>query len=137
MFTAMLDADSLAALVRLRGFESLLDPAITGALTEAGKLLVGAAQANTWEAFMHPTGALAGSITFYVPSPEEVAVSVGVPYGHRREKGFSGQTDSLGRYYANDPAEPYLIPAMEENEAAVLALMADAVQVALGRVVSG
>lgn len=136
MFTAMLDTASLAEIVRLQGFSALLNPEITSALTESGKLLVGAAQANTWTAFMNPTGALADSITFYVVSPEEVAVSVVVPYGHRREYSFKGP-DSLGRMFPNDPAEPYLIPAMDQNEQAVLDLMAVAVNSALGRVAAG
>lgn len=137
MFQAMLDAPSLAEIVRLQGFAALLNPEITNALAQAGQLLVTAAQDNTWQVFDNPTGALADSITFYVTSPEEVAVTVGVPYGHRREMGFSGQTDSLGRYYPYDPAKPYLIPAMEQNEQAVLDLMSAAVNSALGRVVTG
>lgn len=133
----MLDADSLAELVRLQGFSALLNPEITNALAEAGRMLVSTAQANTWEVFDNPTGELADSITFYVPNPEEVAVTVGVPWGHRREKGFSGKTDSLGRFYPYDPGKPYLVPALEQDEQAVLDLMSAAVNSALGRVAAG
>lgn len=132
-FTAMLDTDSLAELVKLQGFSALLNPGITNALTQSGQLLVGSAQKNTWEVFANPTGRLANSITFYVVSPQEIAVNVGVPYGHRREYGFSGKTDSLGRHYLNDPPKPYLIPAMDENEQTVQDLIALAVNNALGR----
>ena len=129
-----LDAPSLQELVRLQGFSGLLNPAITQALTQSGQLLVGAAQANTWNVFANPTGQLADSIYFYVVSPSEVAVAVGVPYGRRREMGFSNMTDSLGRYYAHDPARPYLQPAVDDNQAEVAALMAAAVNSALGRI---
>lgn len=134
-FSAMLDTNSLAELVRMQGFAALLNPEITAALAESGKLLVQAAQDNTWTAFQNPTGELADSITFYVDSPEEVSVNVGVPYGHRREMGFSG-ADALGRVY-NDPAEPYLIPALDANEGTIADLMAAATNSALGRVVTG
>lgn len=129
------DPQSLQELVRLQGFSALLNPEITAALTKAGQVLVGAAQANTWQVFANPTGQLADSIYFYVVSPMEVAVAVGVPYGRRREYGFSGMTDSLGRFYANDPARPYLTPAVDDNQAQITALMEQAVNNALGRVV--
>ena len=135
-FHASLDATSLQKLVRLQGFSALLDPAITQGLTQSGQLLVGAAQAKTWSVFANPSGTLAGSIYFYVTSPSEVAVAVGVPYGARREYGFSGQTDVLGRFYANDPARPYLDPTLNENQAQVAVLMEVAVNGALGRVVA-
>jgi hypothetical protein len=136
-FSASLDTASLAALARMQGFAALLSPEIVQALTESGQLLVKAAQDNTWRVFDNPTGQLADSITFYVVSPEEVEVSVGVPYGHRREVGFSGKVDSLGRFYPNDPARPYLVPALQENEGVVLDLISAAVESALGRVAHG
>jgi hypothetical protein len=136
MFTAMLDTESLATLVQLQGFGALLHPEIQQALIKSGQILVEAAQANTWEVFDNPTGVLADSIVFYVTGPEEVAVSVGVPYGHRREYGFVGQIDSLGRV-GSDRARPYLIPAMEANESTVLSLIEAATNNALGRVAYG
>ena len=133
MFTAMLDTESLATLVRLQGFGSLLDPELQQALIKSGQILVEAAQANTWEVFDNPTGVLANSIIFYVTGPEEIAVSVGVPYGHRREYSFKGP-DSLGRMFPNDRPRPYLIPAVEANEQTVLSLIEAATNNALGRV---
>lgn len=133
-FHASLDPGSLEELVRLQGFSALLDPEITQGLTEAGTLLVNAAQATTWSVFDKPTGKLADSIYFYVVSPSEVAVAVGVPYGRRRELGFSGMTDSLGRYYAYDPGKPYLEPTVDEHQQEVAEIMEMAVNIALGRV---
>lgn len=133
-FHASMDPQSLEEIVRLVGFEALLIPEIAGGLTASGTLLVAAAQAKTWEVFKNPTGRLASTIYFYVISPKEVAVEVGSPYGQRREKGFSGMTDALGRFYPYDPAKPYLQPAMDENEGNVLHLMETAVSTALGRV---
>lgn len=136
-FHASMDPQSLAEIVRMAGFEALLNPEITAGLAASGTLLVGAAQAKTWEVFTNPTGRLASTIYFYVISPDEVAVAVGSPYGRRRELGFSGMTDALGRYYPFDPAKPYLEPAMVESEGPVLHLMEIAVDTALGRVAVG
>lgn len=129
-FAALLDTESLNKLVHLAGFAVLLDPEIQAALTQAGKQITEAAQANTWQVFDHPSGALAESIYPWLDSPEELQIVVGVPYGHRREYGFSGQTDSLGRYFANDPARPYLVPALVANEEAVQQLIGQAVDAA-------
>lgn len=132
-FSASLEAQSLAELTRLQGFSALLRPEITTALTQAGQLLVTTAQDNTWRVFERPTGQLAESIYFYVASPMEVQVRVGVPYGRRREYGFSGMTDALGRYYANDPGKPYLEPAVTAHTQTVQELIREAVDAALGR----
>lgn len=133
-FSISFDPGSLATLARLQGMSALLDPAITAALTQAGQLLVGAAQAKTWEVFAHPTGQLAGSIYFYVISPTEVAIAAGVPYAARREYGFTGMTDSLGRTYRYDPGKPYMQPTVDQHQGEVETIMATAVSAALGRV---
>ena len=128
------DPGSLDKLVRMEGFAALLNPEVTNALTEAGTLLVSSAQANTWAVFANPTGALADSITFYVVSPTEVDLIVGVPYGRRREFGFEGLYDSLGRGPFHDPPKPYLQPAIDDNKDAIRDLMATAVYNAWGEV---
>lgn len=128
------DPGSLAALTKLEGFAALLNPEVTKALTQAGELLVTTAQANTWTVFANPTGRLASSIYFYVVSPMEVDLAVAVPYGRRREYGFSGMTDSLGRFFPSDPAKPYLQPAIDTDTPLVQELMATAVYNAWGMV---
>lgn len=133
-FSLGFDPGSLAAITKLEGFAALLNPEVTDALTQAGQLLVTTAQTNAWTVFDHPTGQLADSITFYVASPTEVNLIVGVPYGRRREYGFSGMTDSLGRFFANDPGKPYVEPAIEEDKPMVQELMATAVYNAWGEV---
>ena len=64
-----------------------------------------------------PTGTLEESIATdsYVPDAWHAVVGSSEPYAHRREYGFSGMTDSLGRYYHNDPGKPYLEPALDLN----------------------
>lgn len=136
-FSASLDPGSLDAITQMLGFQALLDPAIQDALSKAGNLVVTTAQTNTWTVFANPTGNLAASIYFWVASPTEVDVAVGVPYGRRRELGFSGRTDSLGRYYAFDPGKPYLEPAMQEDTDMILMYVAQGVEQAMSAIGGG
>lgn len=128
------DPGSLAEIVRLAGFSVLLDAEIQPAIIEGGQLLTEMAQAKTWEVFDNPTGQLASTIYPYVISPSQMAIAVGSPYGRRRELGFSGMTDALGRYFANDPAKPYLQPTVDTYGEAVAMLIAAGVQRAWARV---
>jgi hypothetical protein len=130
-FSISFDPGSLATLARLAGFAALMEPAMVNMLAATGTLLVTAAQDNTWKVFDNPTGTLADSIVFMVVSPEEIALEVGVPYGARREYGFEGKVDSLGRV-GRDKARPYLQPAIDDNQDLIRAIMADETMKVLG-----
>lgn len=132
-FTAMFDTASLEELVRMAGFQAMLDPEVQRALVAIGKMLVSSAQANTYRVFDNPTGRLASSIYFQVPNQFEVQVVVPVVYGHRREYSFYGP-DSLGRVYPNDIPRPYLVPAVEENQEFATFVLENAVNDAIGRI---
>jgi hypothetical protein len=127
------DPGSLSQITQLQGFSGLLDPAITQGLTEAGTLLVNTAVANTWNVFDNPTGNLASQIYFYVISPTEVAIAAGAIYSARREFGFVGKVDSLGRV-GTDRARPYMQPAVDQHEQEVAEIMEMATNRALGRI---
>src|SRR5882757_4015497 len=58
------------------------------------------------------TGALSDSIQKEIPTPYIGTVFTDSPYGWRREEGFSGMTDSLGRFYPNDPGTHYMRKAL-------------------------
>ena len=133
LFSMGFDPGSLARVTELMGMGVLLDAEIVAALKWSADLVVTTAQTNTWTAFQHPTGATADSIYPWVASPSEVEVFVGVPYGRRLEYGFSGMTDSLGRFFPYWPAEPYLGPALEEDTPLIQARMELAVNNALNR----
>ena len=116
------DPSSMASIARLLSFDLMLEEEMAPSMEEAGQIVTEAAQANTWTAFQNPIGKLAGSIEPVMVSPMEVGISVGVPYGFRREYGFVGMTDSLGRV-GTDPAEPYAGPALDANADKVMELM--------------
>lgn len=128
------DPQSLVAMTNLLGFKALLEPEIQQALTSSGEVLVSTAQANTWQIFAYPTGVLADSIYFWVSGPDQISLGVGVDYGRRRELGFMGMTDSLGRGPYNDPAKPYLQPALDSNQDLILRRIEAGVELAWQRI---
>jgi hypothetical protein len=127
MFTMSFDPSSLATIAQMSGWSAFLTDSLSIYMVKIGDLLVEEAQENTWKAFADPTGDLADSIQSFLVPPWEVEIGVGVPYGRRREYGFSGMTDSLGRYYANDPAKPYLRPALEASQGKIAEMLDAAV----------
>jgi len=134
-FKAELDASSLQQIVRLQGFAGLLNPEIREALIEGGGFIAKTAAGNARRVFIQNSpGGLADSIFPYLTSPTQMEIRVAKPYGRRREYGFSGMTDSLGRFYPYDPGKPYLGPAMQQEGSMIEKLIAEAVNHALGRV---
>lgn len=131
-FHASLDPGSLEAITKMLGFEALLDPAVTSALTQAGNLLVQTAQDISWSQFQNPTGAFADSLYFYVVSPTEVAIAAGVPYAQRLEYGFSGMTDALGRFYPYWPDYHWAQQALDEDQDLIVFFLADELEKAFG-----
>ena len=121
------DPHSMQEIAALLSFDIMLAEEMAPALEEAGQLVRDAAVANTWQVFANPTGTLADSLGVIPISPYEVGISAGVPYALRREFGFSGMTDSLGRFYPYDPAKPYAQPALDENADKVVQLMDEAI----------
>lgn len=65
----------------------------------------------------HTGGTLRRGIQGHTRSPwlGEVGVTNVVPYAQRRERGFSGMTDSLGRFYPSDPGSFYLQRGLEAS----------------------
>jgi phage gpG-like protein len=68
------------------------------------------------------TGNLQGSIN-YVVTEDEGRIGTNVEYARRIEYGFK-DTDKLGRKY-NQPAKPYLTPALDNNRAEILRRMGE------------
>ncbi len=133
-FSVGFDPGSLAKVTRLEGFAALLNPQVQAGMELSAELVQKTAQANTWAVFDNPTGELADSIYVWIAGPEEMDVVVGVPYGRRREMGFEGIYDSLGRGPFHDPGNPYLKPAVDADVSQIQELMALAVLDAWGSI---
>jgi len=116
---AELDNASKAGVRRMRRFQHYLEAEMGRALFEEAQHVAETAELNTWEVFTNPTGELASQIKPVLLDPYTAAVDFAAPYAARREFGYSGQVDALGRFYPYDPAHPYAIPALEEHQAAI------------------
>ena len=101
------------------------------ALFEGAKIFAQQAIDNTWAGFKNPTGELAGGIVAIMEGQGSAIVISEVAYAWRREEGFSGRTDSLGRYFPHDPGIHYMQNAFDDKYLEVAALVEVAVAKAL------
>lgn len=131
-FIMAFDQHSLKEIAQFAGFPILLSPEMQVAMGQGGGIIVQAAQANADERFANPTGQLRDAIVPLLNSPYELQIQVQVPYGRRRDLGFSG-ADSLGRVY-NDPPFAYLTDATTDTSQQVLQGFDDALNRAVSRI---
>jgi len=107
-FTAGYDAPSMRAAQKLASWPVIFDVRLAEATKASLSDLHIAAAAQMQAKFKNPTGTLEGSLQEILDSPTQGQMGTDLPYGPRRNWGFSGMTDSLGRYYANDPGIKYM-----------------------------
>ncbi|HEY7414465.1 MAG TPA: hypothetical protein VH593_04680 [Ktedonobacteraceae bacterium] len=103
MFLAHFDGASLKSIAKLGTFSH--EALGAEVVQEGAQLLVQAVpQVTSWQ---NGTGTLDNS--FYVEpiSFNSAAAVTEVIYARRRQWGFSGMTDSLGRFYPHDPASHF------------------------------
>lgn len=101
------DPASLAALAKLEDFEPLLAAHLQVAMKESLDLLRYEATYFMFGTFQNPSGAADSAENAWrrtVSSPYRAILTNLSKYGQRLHYGFSGMTDSLGRYYAYWPA---------------------------------
>ncbi len=84
--------------------------------------------------WQHTSGALELSVLedSQVLDPWHAEIGSSRPYAARRNWGFSGMTDSLGRTYPDDPGAYYLDDTLEDNTAFIEDRINLAVYFALG-----
>lgn len=130
-FSLSFDPAALSEIAQFAGFSVYLSDEVQSALTSAGSILVASVQGNMH--WMNPTGALEASIHVVNDSPYEIEVGSDLPYARRREFGFTGMVDSLGRYFPYDPPAYYFAAAASQEHDNVLRLIDEAVEKALNR----
>ncbi len=108
-----MDKESLRRIKNLVEFEQILQKRLRTAMELSLDELDTQAAKNMEAGFKNPTGDLRWSLTPKVHSPFEAELFTESPYAWRREEGFSGMTDSLGRYYAHDPGIHYMAEAID------------------------
>ena len=103
----------LAALKNAEGFELGKHPQIQQARDDVGGKIIKGIKTYAVSKFKNPTGTLAGSFDQQVTSDTN-EVGSDLPYARRREFGFSGKTDSRGRFYQDDPGQIYMMDAITD-----------------------
>lgn len=111
------DAATVARLSRLIEAGPIFTAYYGAAMNACVNYVTTKAKQNASQRFQQPTGTLMRGITGVVHSPflGEVGVGKQVPYARRREFGFNGMTDALGRTYTNDPGAFYLTDAYHDS----------------------
>lgn len=127
--------ETIIAIEKMRQWEKIFDKHMAPAMEQGGEVIAQTAEGLTWMVFASPTGQLADSIGNELVKPTgwllEDDVTVGVPYAARREFGFSGMTDSIGRHFTYDPAKPYMRAAIALDMGYLEALFSHALEDAM------
>ena len=133
------DPFTLQELDALAMFPEYVRVEVDKALFEGAKIWAQAAIDNTWRDFKNPTGELASGIVAIMEGQGSAMVVSEVAYAWRREEGFSGRTDSLGRYFAHDPGIHYMQNAFDDKllEVEMLAQIAVAKALAMATLSGG
>ena len=116
-----LDAATLQEIARIASWEVALGQQMIAAQTQNMYDLEHLAQDWMWTHFKNPTGRMEEAFDFLVDG-RQARLENTVPYSQRRNYGFSGRTDALGRFYPHDPgilwaenAAQLSIPYVEKN----------------------
>jgi hypothetical protein len=107
------DAASLRSVERFAEFQGFFDMRLYEAGEASLEALNREAYSYMWATFQNPTGPLEDSLGFEMETPYQGWMGSDSAYARRRNWGFSGMTDALGRYYANDPGIEYMEHAIE------------------------
>lgn len=111
--------DGLEKLQKFDNWQTVLEYWLGVAQQQSSDKLIKDAISNLKRDAKNYTGKLAGGfeteVTSYFLPIMESHVTNAIPYALRREYGFSGMTDSLGRTYENDPGYLYLTEAFHDD----------------------
>ena len=121
-----LDAASLKRVAAFSYYPTILDVEFTAAMQASVELLEASTYADMWETFTNPTGQLEDSLGYGVDSPYQAWMGTDSPYGRRRNYGFSGMTDALGRFYPHDVGIHWAERAVLVNENKIKKIFNDA-----------
>ena len=109
------DPASLARIRNLLEFDLLLYENFKIAMGQSLDDLEGAAQDEMWSEFINPQGPLENAFEKWVYGWDEAELVNPSPYAFRRNYGFSGMTDSLGRFFPSDPGIAYMEGAIVDE----------------------
>lgn len=127
-FTLTFDSNGLDRLRQLADFKQFLEPNLQRAMQSNVDLLQSDARAYMYANFKNPTGPLEDAVQTSVPDAYTGTVFNEAPPAWRREEGFSGMTDSLGRFFPNDPGIHYFATTLAQDRDQIEARFVQAVQ---------
>jgi hypothetical protein len=134
------DADSIARMKAIAGWEVVFRGQLFIAMQDSLDALELAAQGIMQSEFKNPTGVLAGNFDKSIPvsNAEETVgmLSNDSPYAWRRDRGFVGMTDSLGRHY-NDEGIEYMEKALAQKQSSIERYFVTAVSNSIGMLTGG
>lgn len=128
----LMDSASLAKLEKMAGWHPGTE--FHTAMEDSLGLLQNEAVNFMFATFKDPQGDLEGAfIQTITPEAQGIEGKLENPlaYAWRREKGFSGMTDAIGRYYALDEGIAYMLHSLTTQKAAIKQRWYDAVQATL------
>ena len=137
-----IEIQGLEKIQKFNNWTPVLEEWLGYAFTQSQGHLMGTMQEIMDQRFKNPTGALAHHFPLPFPmySSHLPVMSGGVvndsPYALRRNYGFSGMTDSLGRHFTSDPGIFYAEDALLEDESWIQKTFQSAVTNALGELVT-
>lgn len=131
IFSFSFAPEALKEIAAFAGFSVLLDPEMQIAMQQGGQLLIqGMQDAMDWK---EPTGTLEDSFSVQA-TPYELQIGSNVAYARRRNYGFSGMTDALGRYYPYDPGAFYVEAGVAATEQQILQLFDTALEHVIAKI---
>ncbi len=122
-FSLSFDSKTLRTIERIAGFEAVLEPQLKEEMQGIVDLLQIESKNYMWGKFKNPTGPLEDSVQTEVQSAYLGRVYSDSPYAWRREEGFSGKTDALGRFYAEDPGIHFFRRTLRSNKALIRSML--------------
>jgi hypothetical protein len=120
-----LDEASLAHIAHMAQAELMLNSALLASYPSALDEVQKAATEYMLGVFMHPTGEAETAWEQQIMSPFEAVLTNTSAYGQRLNYGFSGLTDSRGRYYPYWPAYHWAENAVEMSSPFVERIISD------------
>jgi hypothetical protein len=130
---AELDPTSLAAIARMEDPE-LLNPAIINMLQQSVDNMQIAATNYMYASFIDPGSGVENAWETQVQSSTLATLTNTALYARRLNEGFSGMTDSLGRYFPYWPAYHWAEAAVEASAPDVENIFALGIEKTLGEI---
>lgn len=127
-------SNAFAVAAQLASFGPILATELYLAMDVSLNLLEASTISYMFASFYNPSGELEGNFT------QEITQDLGgiqgklindSPSAWRREAGFSGMTDSLGRFFPNDPGIDYMADTLANEADVIVSTFKDACIIAL------